>query len=104
MALASYRSFVPPTWQTMVGGSDAPSRYIVYSDVPGGVFRTQGSALVPVPVAIAFPPQPCFRNGMATVTGSSPINKGETAHGVGWKRLVMGRAVRPTMTDEVAKP
>ena len=43
---------MPPTWQTMAGGSPASSRYIVYSDVPGGVRRIQGSALVPLPCAI----------------------------------------------------
>src|SRR5664279_5831441 len=40
----------------MTGGSAASSRYIVYSDVPGGVVRTQGSSLVPVPVAISLAP------------------------------------------------
>src|SRR2546423_10201454 len=36
----------------MEGGSDASSRYIVYSLVPGGVFRRQGSSFVPLPFAI----------------------------------------------------
>ncbi len=44
---------MPPTWQTIVGGSEASSRYIVYSDVPGGVFRTHGSSFVPVPLPMA---------------------------------------------------
>src|ERR1700690_1140359 len=52
IARASYSSFVPPTWQTIVGGLEAGSRYIVYSEVPGGVARTQGSSLVPLPFAI----------------------------------------------------
>src|SRR4029079_17725393 len=54
IARASYRSFVPPTWQTIVAGSDASSRYIVYSDVPDGGFRIHGSSFVPVRVAIDF--------------------------------------------------
>src|SRR5262245_11744769 len=33
------------------GGSAVSSRYIWYSDVPGGVFRTHGSSAVPVPEA-----------------------------------------------------
>src|SRR5689334_8160320 len=36
---------------TIVAGLLASSRYIVYSDVPDGVFRTHGSSLVPLPVA-----------------------------------------------------
>src|SRR4051812_17172156 len=36
----------------IAGGSDVSSRYIEYSDVPGGVFSCHGSSLVPVPVAI----------------------------------------------------
>src|ERR1035437_1466659 len=57
IARASYRSFVPPTWQTMVGGSDAASRNIVYSELPGGVLRTQGSSFVPLPfvMSVALP-------------------------------------------------
>ena len=45
-----------PKWQTIVGGSEESSRYIVYSDVPGGVFRTHGSSFVPLPEAISSPP------------------------------------------------
>ncbi len=54
MARLSYFSCVPPTWQMIAGGSAASSRYIWYSDVPGGVLRTHGSALVPVPVWFAM--------------------------------------------------
>ena len=58
MARASYLSCVPPTWQTIAGGSPASSRYIGYADVPGGVVRSQGSLLVPLPVAMDPPPVP----------------------------------------------
>ena len=44
-----YMSVVLPTWQTIAGGSRSSSRYIVYSDDPGGVFSCHGSPLVPVP-------------------------------------------------------
>lgn len=36
------------------GGSEVSSRYIRYSDVPGGVRRTQGSSAVPLPFSVAF--------------------------------------------------
>jgi hypothetical protein len=34
----------------MAGGSAASSRHIWYSDVPGGVLRTHGSSLLPLPL------------------------------------------------------
>jgi hypothetical protein len=37
----------------MAGGSAASSRYIWYSEVPGGVFSTHGSSLVPLPLKFA---------------------------------------------------
>src|SRR5450830_420343 len=37
----------------MTGGSAASSLYIVYSEVPGGVFRTHGSPFVPLPIAMS---------------------------------------------------
>ena len=40
----------------MAGGSPASSRYIWYSDVPGGVLSTHGSALVPLPLWLAMLP------------------------------------------------
>lgn len=52
--LCSYRSSVLPTWQTKTGGFAVSSRYIRYSDVPGGVFSTQGFSLVPAPVVFAM--------------------------------------------------
>lgn len=39
---------------TKDGGSEVSSRYIRYSDVPGGVLRTQGSSAVPLPFPAAF--------------------------------------------------
>src|SRR5262245_24182801 len=47
---ARYRSLVVPTWHTSSAGSAASSRYMVNSDVPGGVFNTHGSSAVPVPL------------------------------------------------------
>jgi hypothetical protein len=47
-----YRSWVPPTWHTSSGGSAEAPRYIWYSDTPGAVFSTQGSSLVPEPMAV----------------------------------------------------
>ncbi len=43
-----------PTWQTRAGGSADSSRYIVYSDVPGGVLSTHGSSRSPWPCALAI--------------------------------------------------
>src|SRR6185503_11990239 len=50
-----YLSCVPPTWQTMAGGSELSSIHIWYSDVPGGVLSCHGSSLVPLPLAIGKP-------------------------------------------------
>src|ERR1700712_5491623 len=47
IARAWYVSFVEPTWQTRIGGAAASSRYIVYSELPGGVVSRHGSSLVP---------------------------------------------------------
>ena len=43
-----------PTWQASCGGSEASSRYIVKSLVPGRCFSCQGSSFVPEPVAMVF--------------------------------------------------
>jgi hypothetical protein len=40
--------------QTKAGGSDDSSRYILYSEVPGGVFRIHGSFAVPAPLTVVF--------------------------------------------------
>ena len=54
IARSRYDRVVLPTTQTRAGGSAASSRYIRYSELPGGVLRTQGSSLVPDPVAVTF--------------------------------------------------
>src|SRR5690349_10285230 len=82
IARLSYLSCVPPTWQTIAGGSLASSRYIVYSEVPGGVLRTQGSSFVPLP-AMAFLPFRClvsFRNPTVTVAPADDARQRD----VGW--------------------
>ena len=58
-------SFVDPTWHTNTAGSACSSRYIVYSELPGAVFSTHGSALVPVAIS-----QPSFPTA-ATKCGTS---------------------------------
>src|SRR6185437_16267724 len=55
MARRRYLSVVDPTWQTRVGGSACSSLYIVYWELPGGVFSTHGSSLLPV--LISCPPR-----------------------------------------------
>src|SRR5580692_11656739 len=46
-----YLRVVEPTWQTSAGGSACGSWYIEYSDVPGGVFSSHGSSLVPAAIS-----------------------------------------------------
>lgn len=47
-----YLKVVEPTWQTRTG--ESASAYMVYSEVPGGVFSTHGSSLLPAPIVSPF--------------------------------------------------
>jgi hypothetical protein len=93
MARASYFSWVEPTWQTITGGPAASSRYIVYSEVPGGVLSTHGSALVPLP---------------APMVASSPLGVcAELQDGSVIVRLPLAGArsiVEPALTCASARP
>src|SRR6185369_7081802 len=96
---------------TICGGSAASSRYIVYSEVPGAVFRTHGSSFVPLPLAIALSladrmdDQSAGRRRRASHPYGKPIGErpaialaGTRANRLGG-RLATGRATGPQGVD-----
>src|SRR6185437_14628874 len=100
IARLSYLSCVPPTWQMMAGGSLASSMYIVYSEVPGGVLSSHGSALVPLPGIRSSSPSVTLSLGNFEVTVAAPSAGGNACRAVvsiracpvrregGWRRHV----------------